>query len=248
MDAMPLSCTLIVPARDEEAAIGAVLAAVPAGVSRVVVVDNGSRDRTAAAARAAGAEVVTEPRPGYGWACLAGARAAPDAATYAFCDGDGSFDLGELTSLLEPLRCGLAELALGMRVAELREAGAMPPHQGVGNQLALRLLAALHGVRLADVGPFRAIDGVLLRGLRLGGSRYAWQMEMTVRALRAGARLATVPVHYRRRRGGSSKVGGRLVPSLLAGAEIMAAVVAGRLWQPPEGGLDAWRRGPGPGG
>jgi hypothetical protein len=176
--------------------------------------------------------VVSQPRPGYGWACLAGVQAAPRVGIYAFCDGDGAFELAELPSLLEPLRSGSAELCLGLRAAELREPGAMPAHQGLGNRLALSVLAALYGTRLEDVGPMRAISGPLLHRLRLGGSRYAWQTQMTVRALRAGARLRVVPVHYRRRRGGRSKVGGRLIPSLWAGAEILEAVVAGRLWRP----------------
>lgn len=213
---------LIIPALDEQEAIGHVLADVPPGaVDRIVVVDNGSRDGTAAAAAKAGADVVVEPRRGYGNACRAGVRAAPEAQLFVFLDGDGSFDPREIPSLLAPIKSGTAELVLGSRELGATSNGALPPHQRWGNRLVAALLRTLYGLHITDIGPFRAIDAQLLRELEMREPTYGWPTEMVVKAARR-ARIVEVPVSYRSRLGGVSKVGGTVRGTLLAGYRMLA--------------------------
>src|SRR5262249_44631553 len=149
----------------EAACIGPLLAELPDGLAeQVIVVDNGSTDDTGGAAARAGAQVVVEARRGYGYACAAGAAAATG-DVLAFIDGDGSFGPGELADLLAPIACGVADLALGTRMRGGMAAGAMPPHQRFGNQLVARLMRALYGLDLSDLGPFRAVRRDLLLSL-----------------------------------------------------------------------------------
>ncbi|MDQ2981094.1 MAG: glycosyltransferase family 2 protein [Actinomycetota bacterium] len=214
---------LVVPVLDEEEALPALLREVPARVvDEVIVVDGGSRDRTPALARAAGASLISEPRRGYGRACAAGA-AATDAEIIVFMDGDGSDDPAELFRVLEPLLAGRAALSLGAR-ADL-EAGALLPHQRLGNAVVVGLLRLVYGIRLNDVPPMRAIRREALEGLSLSEMTYGWPTEMIVKAARAGLPISEVPVHWRARRGGSSKIAGRAWPSARAGALMLAVVV-----------------------
>jgi glycosyltransferase involved in cell wall biosynthesis len=204
--------TVVLPALDEAAALPAALASFPAGID-LLVVDNGSSDSTAAVAAAAGARVVAEPRRGFGAACWAGVLASPRAEVIAFADADGSFDGADLT--------------VGSRVTRRRESGAMTAFAVAANRalgLACRLL---FGVPLSDLGPFRAIrrDTLLALGVRDRGQ--GWPLEMIGRAGRAGLRVVEVPVRYRPRAGGASKVSGSLRGSLRAAAAM--AVVTGRL-------------------
>ena len=207
---------LVIPALDEEAALGAVVRAVPPGlVDEVVVVDNGSTDRTAEVARAAGARVVVEPRRGYGAACWAGVQAvAPGTGVVAFLDGDGSQDPGEIGRLLTPLAAGRADFVLGARRLA---AGDHPWHAVLGTRAVALVLRWRFGVRLTDVGPFRAIRREALLALGLRDRGYGWPVEMVARAARAGLRIAEVPVTQRRRLGGRSKVAGTVRGSLRAG-------------------------------
>ena len=212
---------LIIPALNEAGAIGGVIRGIPAGlVDRVVVVDNGSTDGTADAARAAGAEVVVEPRRGYGYACYAGARAT-DADIVAFMDGDGSFDPTELPRLLVPLREGRADLALGSRTLGAQGGRAVLPHARFGNWLTTALMQTLYGVRVTDLGPMRAIRRDLLLRLDMREMMYGWPTEMMVKAARAHARIVEVPVSYRARVAGESKVSGTIRGSLRAGYQIL---------------------------
>jgi glycosyltransferase involved in cell wall biosynthesis len=228
----PMRCTVIIPALDEAGAIAEVVRRVPAELGAdVVVVDNGSRDGTGAVAAAAGARVVTEPRRGYGHACHAGVAASPDAEVMVFIDGDGSMAPEEITALLAPIAEGRADLVCGSRTAR-REAGSMPAHQALGNRLALLLLRRLHGVRLTDLGPYRAVRGDLLRTLGMRPSRFAWPAEMLGRAARRGARIVEVDVGYGRRRAGTSKVGGSLRGSLGAGVGIVGTLLRQRIVRP----------------
>lgn len=210
---------VIIPARNEEAALPGVLAEIVQDVvDLVVVADNGSTDRTAEVARAAGAAVVREPRLGYGYACAAGVRAAIErnAEVLVFVDGDGSFDAGQIADLLAPLEAGRADLVLGSRPAGGMEPGAMPAHARFGNWLVSRLMGLLYGLRLTDLGPFRAIRVDLMGRLSMGEMTFGWPTEMMVKAARLGARVVEVPVRYRVRRGGRSKVSGTVRGTVLA--------------------------------
>ena len=206
----------IIPALDEEGSIGGVVAAIPRNlVSEVLVVNNGSTDRTAEAAAAAGACVVMEPERGYGAACRRGLEAAAAADILVYLDGDASDQPGELASVLDPVVRGEADLVIGSRLLGRREAGAMPPHAILGNWLAARLVRLLYGVRITDLGSFRAIPRSALLALGMRERTYGWPVEMIVKAARRGYRIREVPVTHRKRIG-RSKVAGTLVGSLKA--------------------------------
>ena len=233
---MTLACDVLIPALDEEAALPRVLADLPREgplwrVRQVIVVDNGSADRTAEVARAAGAVVVSEPRRGYGAACLAGmARVRPDPpGVLVFLDADHSDDPGDLPALLAPLARGEADLVIGSRVARMRERGAFTPVQSFGNALAAALMRVLFGARFTDLGPFRAIRWEALERLGMRDRDYGWTVEMQTRALRARLRCAEVPVAYRRRRLGASKVSGTIRGVAGAGWKILSTIARVRL-------------------
>lgn len=215
---------VLIPALNEEQALPLVLAELAAQApERVVVVDNGSTDRTAARARAAGAEVVLEPRRGYGSACLAGLahlRAAPPEVV-VILDGDHSDYPEDLPLLLDPIRQGEADLVLGERVT-LAQPGALQPQQRFGNHLASALMWGLVGRRYRDMGPFRAARWAALEALRMSDPAYGWNVEMQMKAARQGLRILEVPVRYRPRVG-QSKISGTLRGSAKAGAHILRA-------------------------
>lgn len=212
---------VIIPALDEEAAIGLVVREVPGGlVGEVLVVDNGSRDRTAEVARAAGARVVHAPIRGYGAACLAGALAARDADTLVFLDGDRSDDPAEMPAVLRPIVEGEADLVIGARVPVMAEDGALTAHQRLGNRLVTWMVRLLYGLPLRDIGPFRAIRADVLRDLGMENRTYGWPVEMVVKAAKKGYRVVNVPVSCRKRIG-RSKVAGTLKGSLLAGYHLL---------------------------
>jgi glycosyltransferase involved in cell wall biosynthesis len=214
---------VIVPALNEAIAIPSVVRAVPREVvSRVIVVDNGSTDGTAAAAAAAGADVVVEPRRGYGNACRAGVAAAPEADVLVFLDGDGSFDPAETARVLAPILAGQADLVLGSRELGGVPVDALLPHQRFGNRLVAWLLRRLYRLEVTDVGPFRAIRRATLDRLDMREPTYGWPTEMVVKAARHRARIVEVPASYRARLGGESKVSGTLRGTLLAGYRMLA--------------------------
>jgi glycosyltransferase involved in cell wall biosynthesis len=210
---------VIIPARNEEVPLPGVIAEIPNGATdSVIVVDNGSTDQTADVARQAGALVVSEPRAGYGYACASGVRAAQElgAGILVFLDGDGSFDPDQIPDLLAPLETGMADLVLGSRPAGGMEPGAMPPHARFGNWLVARLMRLLYDLPVTDLGPYRAIRSDLLWRLDMQEMTYGWPTEMMVKAARSGAPIVEVPVRYRLRRGGRSKVSGTLRGTALA--------------------------------
>ena len=211
---MPVA--LIIPALNEADCIGPLLGEVPTGLAdEIVVVDNGSSDDTAGEAARAGARVVQEPRRGYGYACAAGV-AATTAPILAFMDGDGSFVPAELSALVAPVRQGDAELVLGTRMKGGMTPGAMPAHQRLGNQFIAGLLRWRFGLPVTDLGPFRVIRRTLLVDLNMQERTYGWPVEMMIKAARQQARIVEIPVSYRPRLGGHSKVGGSLSGTIRA--------------------------------
>jgi alpha-1,6-mannosyltransferase len=215
--------TAIIPALNEAEALPALLEEFPPGcVDEVIVVDGGSSDGTAASARAAGARVVIETRRGYGRACAAGA-AATDADVLVFLDGDGSDDPIALPRVLEPVLAGRVALSLGAR-GDL-EPGALKPHQRFGNLLVAILMRAVYGLRVTDVPPLRAIRRDTLEAMALREMTYGWPTEMMVKAARAGLPVAEVDVRSRLRRGGASKISGRIGPSARAGALMLTVMM-----------------------
>jgi len=201
--------SVIIPALNEEESLPFVLAELPwPTLHQVIVVDNGSQDRTADVAAARGALVVREPQRGYGAACLAGVQAATGADVLIFLDADGSFDAREIPALVGPIARGEAELVLGSRLVGPREPGAMPFHAVVGNWLVARVIGYFADIRLTDLGPFRAIKRQTLERLRMEERTYGWPSEMIVKSAQLGVPIREVPVRYRRRHGGRSKVSG----------------------------------------
>lgn len=217
---------VVIPALDEAESISRVVRALPA-VGRVLVVDNGSTDGTADRAREAGADVVLEPRRGYGSACLAGlaeiARQDPEPTIVAFLDADASDDPSLLPELVDPILAGEADFVLGSRMLGRREAGSMPPVAVFGNHLASWLMRTFWRASYTDLGPFRAIRYDRLLELGMVDRDYGWTMEMQIKAHRRGLRIREVLVPYRRRIG-RSKISGTVRGSLAAGVKILSTL------------------------
>ena len=217
---------LVIPTLNEEDAIGGVLAAVPREVAdEIVVADSGSTDRTVECARAAGAQIVSLRERGYGRACRAGAEAAPHCDIIVFLDGDGS-DCPELIPrLVAPIAEGRCDFVIGSRARGAREPGSMAAHQLLAGWIAGAAVWLLYRVRYTDMCPFRAIRRDALVGLGMREKTYGWNLEMQMRAARAGLRITELPVPHRRRAGGVSKVSGNLRGTLKAGWRILAVFV-----------------------
>src|SRR5207248_9811886 len=213
---------VVIPTLDEEQSIADVVRSLPrAIVSRVMVADGGSRDATVARAQAAGAEVI-DAGPGYGRACLAAAMASEDADIVVFMDGDGPDDPQNIARLIEPIRSGGYDFVIGSRARGKREAGSIAWHQLAAGRLAGWGMRLLYGVRYTDMCAFRAIRRHALLQLGMREPTYGWNIEMQMRAERAVLRVLEIPVDYRRRRGGNSKVAGSLFGTLRAGVHILA--------------------------
>ena len=220
---------VVIPALNEEGAIGKVLEGLTdPRLRRIVVADNGSSDQTAAVAARRGAIVLFEPRRGYGQACLAAldrvAEDPPDVV--AFIDADFSDDPADVSAVLDRLDAG-ADLVIGSRTRGRAEKGALLPQARFGNWLATALVARLYGVAFTDLGPLRAVRYEALRRLRMCDTNFGWTVEMQVKAAKAGLRCAEVSVAYRPRIG-TSKVTGTVWGSVRAGHKILWTIARER--------------------
>ena len=219
--------SVIIPALNEEEPIAAVVRdCLTTGLpGEVIVVDNGSGDRTAERAQTAGAKVVSEPAPGYGRACAAGIRAlSAECDIIVFLDGDGSDCPEFMPQLVEPIQRGEQDFVIGSRTRGKREPGSMNFQQVFAGRVAGWLLRLLYGVRYSDMCPFRAIRRSALDKLGMKESTYGWNLEMQMRAARARLRILELPVNHRCRTGGESKVSGTLRGTFVAGFRIIATL------------------------
>ena len=217
--------SVIIPTHNEVQAIGRVLADLPSAlVTEVIVVDSNSTDGTSDLARSMGAEVIQEPRRGYGRACLTGLANAKNPDVVVFLDGDYSDRPSELPIVLTPILEGRADITLGSRLQDRRSAAALPWHQVMGNRLAASLIKLLYGLKISDLGPFRAARAEVLRALALEESTYGWAVEMILKGALAGFRVVEVPVSYHPRIG-KSKISGTLKGTIGAGWFILSLIV-----------------------
>lgn len=217
---------IIIPALNEERSIGLVLGAIPRDLVReVVVVDNGSTDRTAEVARAGGAVVLEEPIRGYGRACLTGLAylSARPPRVVCFLDGDYSDHPEELPQVVGPILEGGADMVIGSRTLGGAERGALLPQARFGNALACFLIKKLYGVRYTDLGPFRAISWEALSRIKMRDTNFGWTVEMQVKAARQGLHVKEVSVRYRKRVG-VSKITGTFSGTLRAGYKILYTI------------------------
>lgn len=233
---------VIVPARDEEASLPGVAALIPRpAVDELVVADNGSADQTTRVASALGATVVTEPRRGYGGACLAAIRHLSQRTEFpdivVFMDADWNGQPADVERLLIPIVEKRADLVIGERTREVptevephaHGRGGVPWHARTGNRLVLVLVRALFGFRFQDLGPFRAIRFPSLLALEMDDRDWGWTLQMQIRAASRGLRVLEVPVAPNRRTAGRSKISGSVIGSLRAGAKMMYTIVRERV-------------------
>ncbi len=230
--------SVIIPALNEEGAIGKVIAEIPQWVDCIIVADNGSKDRTAEVAQTAGAQIVLEPELGYGAACLAGIAALPETDIVVFLDGDYSDYPSDMALLVDPIVDGDAKMVIGSRVLGGAERGSLTPQQVFGNWLATRLIRFVWGTKYSDLGPFRAIGKEALDGLLMADRDYGWTVEMQVKAAKAGLDCKEVPVRYRKRIG-VSKVSGTIKGTVKAGVKILSVIGWHALSQRPKTSIRA---------
>jgi glycosyltransferase involved in cell wall biosynthesis len=217
--------SVIIPTHNEAQAIGRVLADLPFElVTEVIVVDSISTDGTPDLARKMGAQVILEPRRGYGRACLTGLANTQSPDVVVFLDGDYSDRPSELPIILAPIIEGRADITLGARLGDKSIPGALPWHQTFGNRLAAGLIRLLYGVKITDLGPFRAGRADVLRALALQEATYGWAVEMIVKGAIAGFRIVEVPVSYHPRIG-KSKISGTVKGTVGAAWFILSRIV-----------------------
>ncbi len=215
--------SVIIPALNEEKAISKVIADIPDWVDDIIVVDNGSTDKTGETASACGAIVVSEPVRGYGKACLRGIAELRDCNIVVFLDGDYSDYPCEMHLIVDPVLNGIADLALGSRTQGKSQKGALTPQQRIGNHLACFLMRLFWNVRYTDLGPFRAIRYDHLNALAMSDEGYGWTIEMQIKAALHNLAILETPVRYRARIG-ISKISGTLIGSVKAGIKILSLI------------------------
>ena len=215
---------VIIPAFNEADSIAKVIDELPPILSEIIVVSNNSTDNTEEIARNAGATVLSEPRMGYGYACLKGldyiSKQSKKPEILVFIDGDYSDYPEELTKLVAPIIENDIDLVIGARAKHLREAGSMTPQQVFGNWLATFLMRIIFGSRFTDLGPFRAVKYSKLLELGMEDKTYGWTVEMQLKALRHKLKYTEIPVRYKKRIG-VSKVSGTVKGSIFAGIKIL---------------------------
>ncbi len=217
--------SVIIPTHNEAQAIARVLSDLPSDhATEVIVVDSNSDDGTPQTAVKMGARVVHEPRRGYGRACLTGLAAADSPDIVVFLDGDYSDRPSELPVLLAPIIEEQADITIGSRVREQRIDGALPWHQAFGNRLAAGMIRLLYGLKISDLGPFRAGRADVLRSLALEETTYGWAVEMILKGTLAGFRIMEVPVSYHPRIG-KSKISGTMKGTIGAAWFILSLIV-----------------------
>ena len=231
---MPPIISVIIPALNEAESIGHVVSEMPWQlIAECIVVDNGSSDETAALAEAAGARVVRSPR-GYGAACKAGSEAAlSTSAILVYMDGDGSDIIADLPRLVAPIEADEADFVLGSRIRGTREAGSMLGSQIFAAYLVGTLLRFFQGVHYTDMGPFRAIRRTSFNELQMSELTYGWNLEMQIRAAQNRLRILEIPVDYRKRIGGTSKVSGDVRASMKAAIRILRVLFRAGLSRVP---------------
>ena len=215
---------VIIPALNEAETVGDVIVRIPTWIDRIVVVDNGSQDGTVDRAAHAGAHVVQEPHRGYGAACLRGLASAPDVDIYVFVDADLSDDPRHMADLVDPITEEGADLVIGAR--SVAEPGALTFAQRFGNWFACCLMSAFWRCSFTDLGPFRAISAPALQRLDMRDRTWGWTVEMQVKAVRHRLVTREIPVTYRRRAAGRSKISGTIVGSVRAGSKILFVILS----------------------
>lgn len=214
---------VIIPALNEALSIGKVIAAIPKWVNEIIVVDNGSTDKTFEVAKQHGAKVVKEPRRGYGQACLTGMAALEHCDIVVFLDADFSDYPDEMNLLVEPIADKQAEMVIGSRVKSAKADQVLTPVQRFGNALSCWLIRLLWGGNFSDLGPFRAIRWSSLQKLQMKDRNYGWTIEMQIKAVRMDMSIREVPVSYRKRIG-KSKISGTVKGSVMAGIKILSTI------------------------
>lgn len=216
---------VVIPAQNEERAIGKVISEIPDWVSQVIIADNGSTDNTAQVAKDHGATVISVPEAGYGRACMGGIAAAGEYDIIVFLDGDASDYPEDMSLLVQPIRDDEADMVIGSRVLGELEKGSLTPQQRFGNSLACWLMKLIWKHTYTDLGPFRAISREGLEKLNMEAPTFGWTVEMQIRALKQGLRCQDAPVRYRKRIG-KSKISGTVKGVIMAGVYILGTIFA----------------------
>ncbi|MGR3178596.1 MAG: glycosyltransferase family 2 protein [Candidatus Anammoxibacter sp.] len=222
--------SVIIPAYNEEESIGLVIGDIPKQlVDQIIVVNNGSDDRTVINAESAGAYVVNEPTKGYGQACLKGiASLSGDTDTVVFLDGDYSDYPEDMKALVEPIINGEVDMTIGSRIIGKKEKGALMWHSSIGNVFASSMIRLFWGFRYTDLGPFRAIRYKSLMQIGMKDTNFGWTVEMQIKAVINKLRIIEIPVRYRKRIG-QSKITGTVGGSIKAAVKIIYTIIKYRI-------------------